>query len=281
FIVVDDLYGSPWERMNTVFKFYFEAWPLLALSGWAAWLWALARTATVTQPSARRILVGTLVVLASLAALYPLLGTPARLALRLPSTPTPGSLDGYAWMVGGAYTNSHGEVIETTEDWLVIQWLRENARGNPVILQASIGPYRGNGSRISSATGLPTVLGWDRHERQQRTAIVPLDHGVIGLSPLGDAVDRRLREVRELYTTADPERKRQLLYAYGVRYVIVGRVEKLWRVQPGFAGATQPDELYASPEGIATFEALEGSTLRRVAVFGGTVLYEVLPPVRG
>lgn len=281
FIVVDDLYGSPWERMNTVFKFYFEAWPLLALSGWSAFLWALARPANAFQPSARPIMVGALVVLASLAALYPLLGTPARLALRLPSTPTPGSLNGYAWMIGGTYTNSRGEVIDTTEDWQVIQWLREHARGNPVILEASIGPYRGNGSRISSATGFPTILGWDRHERQQRTAIVPMDHGIIGLSPLGDAVDRRLREVRELYTTTDLQRKRQLLYAYGVRYVIVGQVEKRWRVQPGFAGATQPDELYASPEGIAAFQALEGSTLRRVAVFGETVIYEVLPPVKG
>lgn len=281
FIVVDDLYGSPWERMNTVFKFYFEAWPLLALSGWAAFLWALARPTNAFQPSARPIMVGALVVLASLAALYPLLGTPARLALRLPSTPPPGSLDGYAWMIGGTYTNSRGEVIDTTEDWQVIHWLRKHARGNPVILEASIGPYRGNGSRISSATGLPTILGWDRHERQQRTAIVPMDDSVIGLSPLGDAVDRRLREVRELYTTTDLERKQQLLYAYGVRYVIVGQVEKRWRVQPGFAGATQPDELYASPEGIAAFQALEGSTLRRVAVFGETVIYEVLPSVKG
>ncbi len=281
FIVVDDLYGSPWERMNTVFKFYFEAWPLLALSGSTAFLWALARPRNAFQPLVRPIVVGALVVLVSLAAFYPLLGTPARLALRLPSTPTPGSLNGYAWMIGGAYPNSRGEVIDTTEDWQVIQWLRDHVQGNPVIVEASIGPYRGNGSRISSATGLPTVLGWDRHERQQRTAIVPTDHSVRALSPLGDAIDRRLREVRELYTTTDLVRKRQLLYEYGVRYVIVGQVEKLWRVQPGFAGATQPDELYASPEGIAAFAALEGSTLRRVAVFGETVIYEVLPPVKG
>ena len=42
--------------------------------------------------------------------------------------------------------------------------LNENVQGTPVIVEASIGAYRGNGSRISIATGLPTVLGWERHQ---------------------------------------------------------------------------------------------------------------------
>ncbi len=274
-VIVDDLYGSPWERMNTVFKLYNEAWPLLALGGWASVVWAWSRTST-----RKRLSTGLLGALVVCSALYSVLGTPQRLALRLPSTPSPGSLDGYAWMRGGSFLNSLGEVIETTEDRAVIEWLRAHAEGNPVILEASIGPYRGNGSRISSATGLPTVLGWDRHERQQRKRVVPVDRRVRLLSPLGDAVDRRLFEVRELYDTTDLARKRELLWRYRVRYVVVGPVERGWRVQPGFAGAVRPDEPYASQQGLAAFEALEGSTLRRVATFGETRIYEVVsdPP---
>ncbi|MDW8058965.1 MAG: DUF2298 domain-containing protein [Thermomicrobium sp.] len=277
FVVVDDLYGSPWERMNTVFKFFNEAWPLLAVSGWALVLWAW------TQPGRARTTVATGLVglLFALSALYLVLGTPSRLALRLPSTPNPGSLDGYAWMIGGRYTNSLGQPIDTTEDYTVIQWLRSHVTDNAVVLEASIGPYRGNGARISSATGLPTVLGWDRHERQQRTIVAPIDGTVRTVSPLGDAIDQRLRDVRELYDSTDPARKEELLRRYRVRYVVVGPVERLWRVQPGFAGASVPDEPYASPEGLATFAALEGHALRRVATFGDTVIYEVLPPVEG
>jgi len=66
-----------------------------------------------------------------------------------------------------------------------------------------------------------------------------------------------------------------LLARYRVRYVIIGAVERSWRIQPGFAGASVPDERYASPQGLAAFAALEGTTLRRVAVFGDTVIYEV------
>ncbi|MCS7246106.1 MAG: DUF2298 domain-containing protein [Thermomicrobium sp.] len=279
FVIVEDLYGSPWERMNTVFKFYFAAWPLLALSGWGLAVSALHWLRDTGSGWSRRAVMGTLLVLICCTGiLYPVLGTPARLHLRLPSTPSPGSLDGYAWMIGGSYANSLGEPIPTTEDWLVIQWLRQHVTGNPVILEASIGPYRGNGSRLSSATGLPTVLGWDRHERQQRTVIAVEGQRVVAASPLGDAVDRRLWAVRELYQTTDLERKRKLLYAYRVQYVIVGPVERLWRIQPGFAGATRPDELYAEPEGLHAFTALEGTVLRRVATVGQTIVYEVLPP---
>lgn len=277
FFIVDDLYGAPWERMNTVFKLLFEAWPLLALGSWGIALGTLYRLKShLGRDGLQRLGILGLVTLFGIGLLYPLLGTPERLALRLPSTPN-GSLDGYGWMINGQFPNSLGEPVLTSEDRLVIDWLRQNVKDNAVILEASIGPYRGNGSRFSSATGLPTVLGWDRHERQQRTRVLLDPVGGRLESPLGDAVDRRLLAVREIYQTTNLERKRALLAQYNVRYVIVGSVEQRWRIQPGFAGASQPDELYAAPGGLAAFHALEGTRLRVVATFGSTVIYEVLP----
>ena len=290
-LVVDDLFRSPWERMNTVFKFYLEAWLLFSVVAGAVSAWLLrslwqataehtpaplgiiSRRAAPTGPLATGLravgdriipfsLLGTSVVLLTSGLIYPILGTPQRLAQRMPTTPAPGSLDGYAWMRGASITNPLGEPVTFTGDYEAIQWLREHALGNAVIVEASIGPYRGNGARISSATGLPAVLGWDRHQRQQRQT---------------PEIDRRLLDIRELYSTTDLERKRWLLRRYRVRYVIVGDVERRWRINPPFAGAQAEAEPYASEAGLAAFEQLEGTLLRRVFQSGSTVIYEVLP----
>jgi YYY domain-containing protein len=290
-LVVDDLFRSPWERMNTVFKFYLEAWLLFTVAAGAVTTWLLrslwqaatehtpatlgiiSRGATLIRPLSTGLRVvgdriapysllgGSIVLLAS-GLIYPILGTPQRLAQRMPTTPAPGSLDGYAWMRGAWITNLLGEPVTFTDDYYAIQWLREHAPGNAVIVEASIGPYRGNGARISSATGLPAVLGWDRHQRQQRQT---------------PEIDRRLLDVRELYSTTDLERKRWLLRRYRVRYVIIGDVERRWRINPPFAGAQAKAEPYTSEAGLVAFEQLEGTLLRRVFESGSTIIYEVLP----
>lgn len=287
--VIDDLHGSVWERMNTVFKFYIQGWTLYAFAATGAlvWLlnralreWSARRLHVAAQPSQtdERTLDGTtrgrsrypvapaalglavLLVIAGLA--YPLFGTGQRLAQRMPGSPVGLSLDGLAWMRGSTIRNVLGEPIDFSGDYDAIVWLREHAVGNPVILEASIGPYRGNGARISAATGLPDVLGWDRHERQQRYAT---------------GIDQRLRDIREIYNTTSIERKQLLLRTYGVRYIIVGDVERLWTVDPPFPGAANPFELYASAEGLATFDRMTGTGLRVAFRSRHTTIYEVMP----
>ena len=171
-------------------------------------------------------------------------------------------LDGLAWMDGSFIMSSRGERIDFTGDLAAIRWLREHAEHNNVILEASIGAYRGNGSRIAAGTGLPTVLGWDHHEQQQRYA---------------PAIEQRLRDVRLLYTTSDVDTKRRLLRTYRVRYVIVGGVERLWRIEPPFTGATRPDEPYASAAGLDAFDEMVGTDLRVAFRSGNTTIYEVVP----
>lgn len=285
--VVDDLSGSDWARMNTVFKFYFQSWALYALGATVAlaWLIRVARSDigsapiglvarpharghqrrgvehTVPSLVARAALAGAVVlILAGLA--YPLFATRTRLAERMPGSPTAPTLDGLAWMRGSWIANAAGQPIDFSGDYDAIQWLREHADGLPVILEASIGPYRGNGSRISAATGLPDVLGWDRHQRQQRP---------------WPEIDERLLDVRRIYASTDVGEKRTLLRRYGVRYIVVGDVERFTVIQAPFAGATQPAEPYAPPEGLAAFDQMLGTDLRLAFESGNTRIYEVLP----
>ena len=75
----------------------------------------------------------------------------------------------------------------------VIKWLQVNIKGTPVILEASAEDssycYV---SRVSANTGLPTVIGWTRHERfwgRNRTEI-----------------RKRVEDVRSIYTTGSEKK---------------------------------------------------------------------------
>jgi hypothetical protein len=285
--VVDDLSGTPWERMNTVFKFFMEGWTLFALAAAAALLWLIFTVATSLDQRPLGIIAGSstrvpadmrlptpprvtaarlaLVISALLIAaglIYPIAGTPSRLSNHMPGSPTSLTLNGFAWMDGSSIQSADGQLIDFTGDYAAIIWLRKHDRNNGVIAEASIGPYRGNGSRISSGTGLPTVLGWDSHQRQQR---------------YWPGIDQRLTDLWTLYNTTDLATKQQLLEEYRVSYVVVGDVERSWVPDPGFAGKADGVSPYASPAGLAAFESMVGSDLRVAFQSHDTTVYEVIP----
>ena len=131
-----------------------------------------------------------------------------------------------------------------------------NVSGSPVIAEASIGPYRCNGSRISAATGLPTIIGWERHQQQQRYP---------------ETLPARVADVRTLYTSPDTSEKASILRRYNVEYVVVGDLE---RVYPIANNECTPS---GSQAGIAAFDAMVGTTLEVAHASRGTTIYRVLP----
>src|SRR5690606_31463761 len=79
------------------------------------------------------------------------------------------------------------------------------------------------GARISAHTGLPTVLGWTWHARQQRMALP------------GSVVARRVRDVRHFYDTPSADEAWVIARRYDVRYVVVGRLEQAQYAAEGLA----------------------------------------------
>ena len=63
------------------------------------------------------------------------------------------------------------------------------------------------GSRFSIYTGLPTILGWDVHEGQQRT-------GYTGM------LQERIGDVERAYSSTNPQDALDVLRKYQVRYVV-------------------------------------------------------------
>jgi YYY domain-containing protein len=278
--VADDLQGGDFERMNTVFKFYMQGWTLFALGGIGAlaWLWVRAPRWSLApfrrwKRTERRLnataFQGTVAILLAIllgaSLVYPVVATPLREAVRY--TPPPGAgptLDGYRYMEYGTVSNEYpndqcGDSISLADDYAAIKWFNATVSGAPVIAEASIGPYRGDGSRFAINTGLPTIIGWDRHEYQQRP-------------PTG--IQQRMDDVRTLYTSADEAKKLAILQRYHVSYVIVGSIERGWFMASNGAPCSDP---YASKAGLSALEGLNGRYLTPTFQSGKTTVYRVLP----
>ena len=243
FIVVRDDIG----RLNTIFKSYLQAWTLLGL-GAALALPYLVRTLR-PRPGSRfntARLAGAfgLVLLAATALAYPLLATPHKLDLRI--QPLPATLDGEAFMDGGVI-HDQGVPVGLSADLRAIEWLRAHVSGAPVVAETPTTIYRWGG-RVSVYTGLPTVMAWDWHAKQQHWGYV-------------HEVEARFDDARELFATQDVRRARALLSTFHVGLIYVGELER---------------SIYAA-ESLAKFDRMQEFGVHQIYRDGNTVIYRVDP----
>ena len=210
----DFLQGGDYRRMNTIFKFYIQAWVLLSVAGAAVLpqLWQHLRR--------RRLWQGAFLALFLASSIYTVLGTQARVRDRFPGARPPlGTLDGLAFMTVGRYTwPDESNPIELRYDYEAIQWFLANVEGTPVVAEAALPYYREGGLRVASYTGLPTLIG--AHQNEQR---------------YGWMVAQREAEARSLYESADLEETKALIEELDVRYIYVGQLERTVYPAPSLA----------------------------------------------
>ena len=193
------LHDSFTARMNTVFKFYYQAWVMLGCASAFA-LWWLGNR--LQKPVVRTLVLfgAGIVILAGL--IYPGMAIPSR-AGGFEGEP---NLDGASSMA-----QNHAD------DWAAIEWLRQNAAVTdgsvPVLLEAPGKSYTYEG-RISAFTGYPAVLGWAIHESQWRGNY--------------EEQGRREPDIKLIYASNDGQLMLDLLQRWQVDYVIVGVSERLY-----------------------------------------------------
>ncbi|MBP6787496.1 MAG: hypothetical protein KA170_07905, partial [Candidatus Promineofilum sp.] len=210
FVYLRDNFGV---RLNTTFKFYYQAW---AMFGVAAVL-ALDYLLTMRRSTAERLVGGAAMVgyvaLLAVSLLFPVYAVQSRAleyrgaaadAAGQPQERQPATLDGLASLRRF-----------NPDEYEALMWLLGNAvrpgEMPPVVLEAVGGQYSAFG-RVAANTGLPTVLGWPGHEWQWRGS----DHPEPG---------RREAMVEQIYTATDLSTITPLLDELDVAYIYVGDLE--------------------------------------------------------
>jgi len=199
FIFLRDSFNT---RMNTVFKFYYQAWVLLGVAS-AYGVFYVGRRLRTARGLGRLglavwALAGTALVGAGMT--YTLAAPISKAgAFKVERSEMP-TLDGTRYVE--RFRN---------DDYQAVRWLRENAPPAAILLEAPGGSYT-EYNWISAHSGIPTVLGWGGHELQWR----------------GDYVEAAKREtdISAIYQGLDPEHTLALLDRYDVNYVYVGRRER-------------------------------------------------------
>lgn len=188
-------------RLNTVFKLSFQLW---------IWLGVLmALVLYIMWTSYRmRIQVAACIVLLGFGFLYPIKAIPGRAADSQTGELT---FDGFEYTRSLRFPSNAWRTY-TSRDNDLARYMRANLDGFPVIAEWYTAEYQWN-SRISYQTGLPSIVGWANHMRQQYQHLHP-------------EIETRIAEQQLLYNTTSIDDVRYILDKYNVAYIVVGVQER-------------------------------------------------------
>ncbi|HEY6050003.1 MAG TPA: DUF2298 domain-containing protein, partial [Thermoanaerobaculia bacterium] len=210
-----------YDRQNTFFKLYLEAWFCFGIAG------AVLAFGRRDRPGAFAAwpfpVKGAFLLLSAAALFHTVIGGRGGVGQNRPSLPD-GVAPGPLSLDGGAYLDRWhpGEAR-------AVRWLWESVPGTPVILEAQ-GPSYQQFARVSMLTGLPTVLGWEYHVQQRG-------------NPQTE-IDARAQAVRAIYTNPSASAIEPLLRRYAVVYVYVGPLERQTYPATGLAKFDTAKDLF-------------------------------------
>jgi len=186
FVFLRDLFGY---RINTIFKFYYQAWLL-----WST----VAAYGTITlfrnlKSPTRYVLFFGLSLSMIMALFYPIISLQSK--------------TNNFYREGGLTLD--GFYLYSAADVEAVEWLREAPPG--VIAEAVGRSYYSSDARMATYSGKPNVLGWDFHEIQWRGG--------------SELVMPRKEDMSVLYCTHNWDTAKAILEKYQVSYLVVGDVE--------------------------------------------------------
>ena len=188
FVYLKDGFG---DRMNTVFKFYYQAWLM----------WSLAAA------------FGTVILLRELRGLWRWVFAVVfiiTLTMGLFYTPLAFSTKtNHFASLKDLTLDSSAHLNNSPDDAIAINWLKTAPLG--IVVEAVGGQYS-EFARAATYSGQPNVLGWPGHEGQWRGG--------------GVEMGSRETDIRTLYMTKSWDEAKSILDQYGIKYVYVGDLER-------------------------------------------------------
>jgi uncharacterized membrane protein len=194
-IYLRDIYISSYHRANTMFKLTYQSFIMYSL----VMGYAFIRLVTSLKKSVAKGIFAAIALLLFFAILI------------YPNYSIPGY---YGKLHSDNYKEIYGlRFLEKLypSDFKAINWINENIKGQPVVLEAVGDSYTDYG-RISMATGLPTIQGWLVHEWLWRGSF--------------DEPGQRAEEVKTIYESKSIEETKKLLQKYQVSYVFISDLER-------------------------------------------------------
>ena len=199
-IYIRDIYPAHF-RANTMFKLGYQAYMMLSL---VVGYTIVKLIFNFKHRLSKTIYTAILLLMTFVVLIYPLFGINSYYN----GLTNYKELYGLGWLME-RYPEDYNGVI-----WLDMRAdkLCAAAAGKcPVVLEA-VGDSYTTYARVSSNTGLPTVLGWPVHEWLWRGSY--------------DEAGKRRVEVETMYTSKDLTEVKRLLERYAVEYVFVGQLER-------------------------------------------------------
>lgn len=221
FFYLRDNFGT---RMNTVFKFYYQAWVAFSVASAYA-VYTILAEVRLPKPNVgvRFAFSGVLAVAIMAGMLYPVIGIYHRMFLETgrvsSAVAEPLTLDGGR------------SVVNANDDYLVLRCLHEHVEGSDVVVaEATGGSYDfGAAGRTGAITGIPSVIGWQGHQSQWRG------------TAYSESVGTRPTDIPMLYEELRFDIVEPIIERYSIDYILYGVTE---RSRYGAAGEDKFAERY-------------------------------------
>ena len=180
-------------RINTIFKFYYQAWILLSIAA----AFGVAVILTELRGIAAALSTALIVIVISMGLVYPALSLPNKTDNFKANNPQQRTLDGSAYLA-----------VSMPDDYQAFQFMQTL---EPGVVAEAVGGQYSEFARVATFTGMPTVLGWPGHEGQWRDSTLQ---------------GSRQDDIASLYATNDWITASQIIERYEIRYIYVGNLER-------------------------------------------------------